>query len=177
MLKLEVIGNLGSNAEVKVENGRPFVSMSIAHTTSRVDGNGTRHESTIWVSATLNGDGGQLLKYLVKGAKVRVYGDASVRTYHSEKQRALVAGLNVYARDIDLLPSNVDPVPRVLYDTDGVENPIGKFYLSAKKNCVLYSQSGQRFIADKKGWVTPEGTADANAAQDSSQNNDSNDKA
>lgn len=157
MNRFEVIGNLGADAEVKNENGKKFVSLSIADTRRRKKDDGTVTESTLWVSATINGDGGELLKYLVKGTKVWATGEMEVRTYHSEKQRALVAGVKLFVRDIQLISTNVDEVPRDLYDIDGVAHHVGKFYYcdTAKKQ-QLYSRNGDAFNVDEGGWVKRE---------------------
>ena len=154
MNKLEVIGNLGADAEVKVENGKKFVSLSIADTRRRKKADGTTEEKTMWVSATINGDGGELMKYLVKGVKVWASGDMEVRTYHSEKQRCLVAGVKMFVRDIQLISTNVDDVPRDLYDEDGVAHRVTKhFYCDTAKKKQLYNRTGECFNVDKQGWV------------------------
>lgn len=154
MNKLEVIGNLGADAEVKVENGKKFVSLSIADTRRRKKADGTIEEKTMWVSATINGDGGELMKYLVKGVKVWATGDMEVRTYHSEKQRCLVAGVKMFVRDIQLISTNVDDVPRDLYDEDGVAHRVTKhFYCDTAKEKQLYNRAGECFAVDKQGWV------------------------
>ena len=154
MNKLEVIGNLGADAEVKVENGKKFVSLSIADTRRRKKADGTTEEKTMWVSATINGDGGELMKYLVKGVKVWATGDMEVRTYHSEKQRCLVAGVKMFVRDIQLISTNVDDVPRDLYDKDGVAHRVTKhFYCDTAKEKQLYNRAGEGFTVDKQGWV------------------------
>jgi len=156
MVKLIVEGNLGADAQVKNENGRKFVSMSIADTTRRTDENGQVHEKTQWVSATINGDGGNLLQYLKKGARVHVIGDGEVRMYHSEKQRALVAGLKVFVREIELTGSTPEAVPRDLYDTDGIAHRISKYYhCTDAANATLHNKSGEMFTVDANGWVLP----------------------
>lgn len=154
MNKLEVIGNLGADAEVKVENGKKFVSLSIADTRRRKKADGTTEEKTLWVSATINGDGGELMQYLVKGVKVWATGDMEVRTYHSEKQRCLVAGVKMFVRDIQLISTNVDEVPRDLYDKDGVAHRVTKhFYCDTAKGTDLYNKTGEMFTTSKEGWV------------------------
>lgn len=156
MNRLEVIGNLGADAEVKTENGSKFVSLSIADTRRVKKQDGTYDEKTLWISATINGDGGNLLPYLVKGAKVSAIGEMDVRTYHSEKQRALVAGVKLFIRDISLISTNVDDVPRDLYDEDGVAHHVGKFYYcDTAKGKTLFSRNGTNFVSDPNGWVTP----------------------
>lgn len=162
MNKLEVIGNLGADAEVKVENGKKFVSLSIADTRRRKKADGTTEEKTMWVSATINGDGGELMKYLVKGVKVWATGDMEVRTYHSEKQRCLVAGVKMFVRDIQLISTNVDDVPRDLYDEDGVAHRVTKhFYCDTAKKKQLYNRAGECFTVDKQGWVAKVAEQDA----------------
>lgn len=157
MIKLIVEGNLGANAEVKNENGHQFVSMNIAENRRYTDPTtGETKEKTQWVSATLNGDGGNLLQYLVKGARVHIIGDAEVRQYHSEKQRALVAGLKVYVREIELVGGTPEAVPRDLYDTDGIAHRVYKYYhVQDVRDSILYNRAGEQYTVDAAGWVSP----------------------
>lgn len=165
MLKLTVIGNLGSDAELRKESGQPFVSMSIAHTEKRKDAQGVEHETTQWISATLNGDGGNLLPYLKKGTRVYAYGDVATRLFHSEKDRMMKAGLNLFIRNIELIGASPDAVPRDLYSLDGVAHHIGKYYYSEDAHGeVLVDRSGNQFAVDDNGWVTP--MANENTAND-----------
>lgn len=155
MLKLQVVGNLGSDAEVIAENGHKFVKLSIAHTERRRNPDGSDRESTTWVSATINGDGGNLLQYLKKGTKVYAYGDVGLRVFHSEKERRMVPGLNLYIRDIELVGGQPDEVPRDLYDTDGVAYRVSKYYhCQGAKAGVLMSKSGAQFGVSAEGWVS-----------------------
>lgn len=182
MIKLIVEGNLGANAEIKNENGHQFVSMNIAENRRYTDPTtGETKEKTQWVSATLNGDGGNLLPYLVKGARVHIIGDAEVRQYHSEKQRALVAGLKVYVREIELVGGTPEAVPRDLYDTDGLAHRVYKYYLVPDvHSTILYNRAGEQFTVDESGWVKPtnvQATADqpqeqATGAQEQPQQED-----
>lgn len=155
MLKLQVVGNLGSDAEVIAENGHKFVKLSIAHTERRRNPDGSDRESTTWVSATINGDGGNLLQYLKKGTKVYAYGDVGLRVFHSEKERRMVPGLNLYIRDVELVGGQPDEVPRDLYDTDGVAYRVSKYYhCQGAKAGVLMSKSGAQFGVSAEGWVS-----------------------
>ena len=122
----------------------------------------------MWVSATINGDGGELLKYLVKGAKVCAIGDMEVRTYHSEKQRALVAGIKMFVRDIQLISTNVDDVPRDLYDAGGVAHRVTKhFWCESAKGQELFNRSGEIYTADDNGWVTKQTVTPTSEATES----------
>lgn len=172
MLKLTVIGNLGSDAEVRSESGQKFVSMSIAHTEKRKDANGVEHETTQWVSATLNGDGGNLLPYLKKGTRIYAYGDVATRLFHSEKDRMMKAGLNLFIRNIELIGAQPDAVPRDLYSYDGAAHRVGKyFYCQDVRGEVLVDRSGNQFNVDGAGWVTPVVPNDA-AESTSTESND-----
>lgn len=170
MIKLIVEGNLGANAEVKNENGHQFVSMNIAENRRYTDPTtGETKEKTQWISATLNGNGGNLLPYLVKGARVHIIGDAEVRQYHSEKQRALVAALKVYVREIELVGGTPEAMPRDLYDTDGIAHRVSKYYhVSDATSCILYNRTGEQYTVDANGWVSPtnvQATADQSQEQ------------
>ena len=96
MIKIEVIGNLGADAQLQVVNGNKFVSFRVANTDSW---------TTQWISCSLNGDGGSLLPYLKKGTKVFVRGNANMVTYSSPKSHMIEVGVNLYVREIELCGS------------------------------------------------------------------------
>lgn len=96
MLKIEVIGNIGNDAEIKSINGNDCVSFNVAHSEKR---NGV--EYTTWVSVLMNGNGGNLLPYLKKGAKVFVRGNLSVNPYQDKNNQWRV-GINVSASEVQL---------------------------------------------------------------------------
>ena len=103
MIKLEVIGNLGADAEVKVYNGNKFVSFRVAHTDKWVDRQtGVISTQTTWVSCSLNGDGGGLTPYLKKGTKVFVRGTPNFVTYSSPTTHKIETGVNLFVREIEL---------------------------------------------------------------------------
>lgn len=165
MNRYEVIGNLGANAEVKNENGKKFVSLRIADTRVRTKSDGSKEEKTTWVSATINGDGGNLLQYLVKGAKVWATGEMELQLYHSEKQRSLVAGVKLFVRDIQLISTNVDDVPRDLYDEHGAAHRTAKYYLCQDiKGAKLFDRAGREYKVDDSGWVSQISTQQPAAA-------------
>lgn len=156
MLKLQIIGNLGSDAEVKNQDGRSYVSFRVAHTERRTLADGSVKDTTQWVSCTLNGDGGKLLAYLKKGIKVFVQGDADIRLYNSSKDHCLKAGLNCYVRDVELICINVDDVPRELYDGQGVVHRVTKAYgVTGTIDGTLYDRNGQAYQV-ARGWVSPQ---------------------
>lgn len=168
MVKVTVEGNLGADAEVVRESGRIYVKFRVADTQRRTAADGSVNEHTQWVSCFWSGDGGRLLQYLKKGARVHVYGDADVNQYHSEKQRALVAGITCFVRDIELCGGKPEQVPGELYDTNGVAHRVAKLYVVPDlKETTLYSRSHAQFAVDNLGFVTPiiPSTGNNNAAE------------
>lgn len=156
MIKLTIIGNLGADAELKNQDGRSYVSFRVAHSERRQQADGTTKETTLWVSCTINGDGGNLLGYLKKGTKVFVQGDADVRLYNSSKDHCLKAGLNCYVRDLELISTNVDAVPRELYDTNGVTHSVTKcYFMSDFSDGTLYDRNGKEYTVTV-GLVKPQ---------------------
>lgn len=165
MFRAQIIGNLGADARVEESNGRPFVSFSVAHNDRFTKEDGTVKETMQWISCAMNGDGGKLLEHLKKGRLVYVEGKATTRVYSSQKERRMVAGINISVDHLELIGSQVDAVPARLYDNNGVMHATQKSYwineaeakaiLGKEKEAVLYSQSGQPYTLSKPCWVTP----------------------
>ena len=102
MLRLEIIGNLGADAEKKIVNGTSFVAMNIAHTERVTDKtSGEITESTTWVSTTIGWNCDAILPYLKKGTKVFVRGFARLKVYtgHDGQKHA---GINLSALEVEL---------------------------------------------------------------------------
>lgn len=104
MLKAEVIGYIGSDAEVRVINNVQYVTFNVAHNEVRKDDQGNKVSSVLWVSVMWKSDGGNLLQYLKKGQEVFVRGDISPRMYMSEDSIARVS-LTLFSREIQLVGS------------------------------------------------------------------------
>lgn len=103
MIKVEIIGNLGADAQVQEKNGNRFVSFRVANTDKWTDkSTGQIIESTQWISCTLNGDGGALTPYLKKGSKVFVRGNAQFVIFSSAKSHQMEVGVNLFVREIEL---------------------------------------------------------------------------
>lgn len=156
MFKSFIIGNLGANAELHSEQGSEFITFKVAHNERFRDREGNTRETSVWVSCILNGRADNLLPYLVKGATVAVIGDTRLKTYHSAKMHQLVAGADLFVRSIDLVGAKPDSIPARLYDTDGIEHQVSKwYYCDTAKGRELLTQSGTQFQCDANGWVRP----------------------
>lgn len=164
MFKVEIIGNLGADAEIKESNGSKFVTMRIAHTTSYAKDDGTKQESTIWVDVTLNNAESKVIPYLKQGVRVFVRGNGSLRVYSSKKDRCMKAGLTVSASEIELVGGQSEDVPRQLILPDsGQLVDVTKYYAANvdtsewKKDDVGYlvDTKGRQYSLAKGGWVKP----------------------
>lgn len=174
MFKVEIIGNLGADAEIKESNGSKFVTMRIAHTTSFAKDDGTKQESTIWVDVTLNNAESKVIPYLKQGVRVFVRGNGSLRVYSSKKDRCMKAGLTVSASEIELVGGQSEEVPRQLILPDsGQLVDITKWYAANidtskwKKDDVGYlvDTKGRQYMVTKVGWVKPVPETQENAGE------------
>lgn len=166
MFRAQIIGNLGADAHIELNGGRPFVSFNVAHNDRYTREDGTQVERQQWVSCALNGDGGKLLQFLTKGRAVYVEGRCSVRVFSSEKERRMVAGVNISVDHVELIGGQSDPVPSRLFDEQGIMHNVSKSYwidnneaesiLFGRKSAVLMTPSGQRFTLTPPCWVSPE---------------------
>lgn len=158
MFKVEVIGNLGADAQVKGENGRQFISFNVAHTDRWTDEQGVAHETTQWVSCIINDAAAKVLPYLVKGKSVFIRGNAKLRVFSSEKERRMVPGITVNVQDVELIGGQVDAVPRNLNDANGLLYQVYKaFYIDpsiAQKPNELLDTQMNHYKVDANGFVT-----------------------
>lgn len=157
MQKLIVIGNLGTDAEVKMqaESGRKFVTFKVADSSKWTDVKGIEHESVMWISCIINGDGGNVLPYLKKGTKVFVEGRPSYRVYSSQKDRAVKAGVDLAVTNIELCGGSSDDVPRQLVDNDGALVDVSKHYWCNGHNSqLLIGIHGGSYQVDANGFIT-----------------------
>lgn len=164
MLKVEVIGNLGADAEVKNVNGSKFVSMRVAHVDKWTTQNGEKKEVTTWIDVTMNDTESKVLPYLKTGVKVFIRGNASLRVYSSPKDRMMKAGLQISAREIELVGGVAELVPKQIIDPATSELiDVQKYYwcngstkgMKANDTRELIDQRGNRYVMNNKGFVAP----------------------
>jgi single-strand DNA-binding protein len=102
MLQVEIIGNIGNDAQVKDFNGKKYISFNVAHSEKFTTKQGVETERTTWVSVLRPGESG-LVQYLKKGTPVFVRGDLSFKQYQDQHHN-WQTGVNCLAREIQLLP-------------------------------------------------------------------------
>lgn len=167
MKKLIVIGNLGSDVEVRREEGREYLTFSIADTL-RQEKDGRVIERTEWISCSFNGAHEKLVPYLKKGTKVMVVGDCGTRLFSSQKDKCMKAGLNCFVRELELVGGIPDSVPSRLYDYNGVEVPVRKYYYAAPNEFgMLYDRKGKGYQVTAEGWVYERSVYEPNEQQNS----------
>lgn len=154
MLMVFLIGNIGGDAQLQTKDGRKFTTFRVAHNDRWTDQDGNVHDSTMWVDCIVN-DHPKVAEYLKAGATVCVIGRASTRLYSSAKDRCMKAGLTVNVERIELVGGKADSVPGVLYDTNGVEHKVIKYYFTDVASAQLFSRSNRAFQTDQSGWVSP----------------------
>lgn len=163
MLKIECIGYLGGQAEVKSVDGREFTTFRIAHSERWKDDAGNAHESTQWIDCILDGKP-NVVEYLTRGTLVFVSGNVKLRVYSSQKDRCMKAGLTISVRQIELLGGKSDPIPSQIVDDAGQLHAVTKWFYCAdavrgKKDpeivYVFHPKSGERYQVDRNGFILP----------------------
>lgn len=162
MLQTTVIGNVGADAQFQSKDGREFVTFRVAHNDTWTDQSGQQHSNTAWVDCIMNGKP-KVAEFLKAGTQVVVIGRTSLRVYSSQKDRCMKAGLTINVENVQLLGGAVDEVPRRLYDDQGVQHDVSKWYLTDVKGVQLSNTRGDKFSVDANGWVMPIKPADAPA--------------
>lgn len=102
MFQSQVIGNLGSDAELSDgENGKKYASFSVAHTEFSKDEHGNPIERTIWMNVRWYGYTEKMIACLKRGTKVFISGRTSARAY-SDKTGNPQSGLSMMATEVTL---------------------------------------------------------------------------
>lgn len=158
-----LIGNLGADAKIVDNNGKPFISFNVADTDRWKDEGGNIHESTTWVQCTLNGGAAEnkVFEFLKAGTKVFVMGRMRTRVYSSEKERRMVAGVNLYVMQIELVGGSSDEVPRKLIDPKDatIHNVYKAYYVRQEELATMSKQlvdkAGQLYDVNEYGFIVP----------------------
>jgi len=101
-VKLQVLGNIGKDAEIREVNGRFAINFSIAHNRRWTDSDGIKRESTTWFSCAIWKDSREKTKiaeYLKSGQIVMVEGTPELRTFKN-KDGVTIAAINVNVSDV-----------------------------------------------------------------------------
>lgn len=112
MLKLSVIGNIGSDPEMKYSSsGQAFLRFNVASNGRTRDQSGNWQDSTEWVRVTVFGKRAESLANLLKKG-TRVYCDGRLEARPWTAQDGSVrAGLELIASDVEFASSRQDADP------------------------------------------------------------------
>jgi single-strand DNA-binding protein len=102
MIKLQVIGNLGRDCQVKEVNGKNVINFNVAHTERYKDAQGNQKERTTWVECAYWTDRTAISPYLTKGQMVYVEGAPEADAYMNKENQA-AATLRLRVSNIQLL--------------------------------------------------------------------------
>lgn len=174
MMRVEIIGNLGGDAEIKSDNGRQYVQFSVADTRKFKKADGTVMEETNWVSCFYGSVDSNVINYLKRGARVYVRGRGEPRLYSSAKDRRMKAGVSINVTEIELVGGgNNDAVPRELAMPTGELISVQKYYwvdlsgVAEKPQC-LYDRRGTPYPINENGFVMVAEPADNEESNDQS---------
>lgn len=185
MFKVEFIGNLGADAEIKEVNGSKFVAMRIALTDKWTTESGEKKESTTWADVTMSNTESKVIPFLKSGVKLFVRGNGSLRVYSSPKERKMKAGIQCAATEIELCGGVAELVPRQLINPDSGELvDTTKYYwcnaetkgMKAADVKLLIDTKGNQYLMDKRGFVAPVPTQDESQSEETQQENQQEEK-
>lgn len=154
MLQATVIGNVGADAQFQSKDGRDFVTFRVAHNDIWTDQAGVQHTNVVWVDCIMNGKP-RVAEYIKAGTQVVVVGNVTLRVYSSAKDKCMKAGMTINTMSVQLLGGLSDAVPRRLYDVNGAQHDVQKYYMTDVKDATLQSLKGEQFKTDANGWITP----------------------
>lgn len=100
--RIEFIGHIGNDAEIKEFESNQVIQFSVAVTESYINKNKEKVTSTIWYECQRWGNNTQIAQYLKKGQQVYILGKPKNRAYQNENgETKVVNGVNV--NEIQLL--------------------------------------------------------------------------
>lgn len=164
MFKVELIGNLGADCEVKQDQGYKFATFRVAHSEKWTNAEGREESTLMWIDCTMNNVDSKVIPFLKTGVKVFVRGFGSLRVYSSKKDRMMKAGLTVKVLEIELCGGSSDDVPRQLIEpSTGAIVDISKHYwanidtkgLKRDEVFQLVDRQGNIYEGNKSGFVKP----------------------
>ncbi|HEU5051873.1 MAG: single-stranded DNA-binding protein [Ginsengibacter sp.] len=105
MIKLQIIGHLGTDCTTNEVNGRTVINFPVAHSEKYKDAQGNLVEKTTWVRCAYWTDRTGIAQYLKKGQLVYAEGSPEAEGYlNKDNQNAASLKMNVFR--IQLLGSS-----------------------------------------------------------------------
>lgn len=85
MNRIEIIGHIGKDAEVKELNGNTVINFNVAVTEKWNDQNGQQQSKTYWYQCARWVKNATIAQYLTKGTQVYVSGKPEARSYQNQQ--------------------------------------------------------------------------------------------
>lgn len=117
MQKIQIIGNIGKDAELQTTKaGKEYIKFSVA-TTKKINDQTvtTWHDCVKWI---YDGKGKGILDYLLKGTKVYVEGEVTPHAYVNNQGEA-VGILNLNVQAIELLGGGEKKADKPIVESSG----------------------------------------------------------
>lgn len=105
MQRIEIIGHLGQDAEIKDFQNNQVINFSVAVTESYTNKSGEKISTTTWFECAKWGNQTQIANFLKKGQQVFISGKPQARAW-TKQDGTLVANLGINVFDIKLLGSS-----------------------------------------------------------------------
>lgn len=84
MLQMQILGNVGKDAEVIEHKGKQFMSVSLAHSEKYTDSQGNEVTKTEWVKVTSDRVG--MAPHIKKGDKIFAQGYPRIEIFKNDKR-------------------------------------------------------------------------------------------
>jgi single-strand DNA-binding protein len=113
MLKVQVIGNLGGDPELRYSpDGKPFLRMNVAANYRNRSPDGEWQDKTEWVRVTVLGQRAEVLgQHLRKGSKIYAEGRLEARPW-TDRQGQVRAGLELMASEVEFMSPRAEDESR-----------------------------------------------------------------
>jgi len=136
MIKLQIIGHLGTDCTTNEVNGKTVINFPVAHSEKYKDAQGNLVEKTIWVKCAYWTDRTALAQYLKKGQLIFAEGTPEAEGYlNKDNQNA--ASLRMRVFQLQLLGSK--------NDNQGGNTQPGSSYQTASHSSSSANQPAQAY--------------------------------
>ncbi|NJN26289.1 MAG: single-stranded DNA-binding protein [Cyclobacteriaceae bacterium] len=146
--KVQLIGNLGKDPEIKIfDSGKKKASLSLATTESYSNTNGEKVEDTQWHNLVVWGKTADIAeKYLHKGSQIAVDGKLNYRNYE-DKNGEKKTVTEIVVNDIVMLASRVNNFAKsnINIAAKGQSTPVGLAFLHLMANTILKLQKSFKY--------------------------------
>jgi single-strand DNA-binding protein len=95
MIKMQVIGNLGRDAEINTVGSNTVINFNVAHTEKWKDAQGNQKDKTTWVQCAYWTEKTGIAPYLKKGTSVYVEGQPEAKEWESNGKHGVNLNLRV----------------------------------------------------------------------------------